>query len=553
MAFLRNRGIALRLAAGFGVVLALMMAISAASLLQLRTLQQQADALVSQHIAMLDVLGRMQAGTAERSVLLRDLVLNDSLKVQREVTARLRINAENQAEISGRFSDFADTAASSSAREALHRIVELTERTGVIERSVVAKVADAHFDDAKALLASDLNPRHETLNRYLREAFVATMKDANASVERHRARDRWMLMLIAGATGFALLAGGGIAFLVARGVVRPVDEAKVATLTMASGDLTQPVAARSQDEVGQLVSALEWMRQALAFSVADIRRSAEHVRVGAREIEQGSADLASRTEEQAATLEESASSMEEFTATVQQNAQSAAQASTLARGTSDVARRGGEAVRGVVETMQGIHRASLRIADIIGVIDSIAFQTNILALNAAVEAARAGEQGRGFAVVAGEVRNLAQRSAAAAKEIKGLIQDATGRVDGGVQQVENAGRTMDEIVSSAQQVNALVAEIAHASAEQLAGIEQVNRAITQMDGNTQRNASVVQQAAEAARQMAEQAERLVEAVAKFRLVEGEPRQEPQPQPPRKPGLRLVEPEMLSLPAPLGAS
>jgi methyl-accepting chemotaxis protein len=220
----------------------------------------------------------------------------------------------------------------------------------------------------------------------------------------------------------------------------------------------------------------------------------------------------------------------------------------------------------VVATMQGIHSASARIGDIIGVIDGIAFQTNILALNAAVEAARAGEQGRGFAVVASEVRSLAQRSAEAAKEIKALIQDATGRVDGGVRQVEAAGRTMDEIVGSVKKVNALVAEIAHASAEQLAGIEQVNRAIAQMDGNTQRNAALVQQAAESAQEMAGEAAHLVETVAKFKLADAQPAQAAQPAPREEPvtlrelprrrqAPRFVatmppDSEMLSLPAPL---
>jgi methyl-accepting chemotaxis protein len=300
--------------------------------------------------------------------------------------------------------------------------------------------------------------------------------------------------------------------------------------------------------------------------VSEIRGAAERVRGGAARIEQGSGDLAGRTEEQAASLEESASSMEQFTATVQQNAQSAGQASELARDTCDVAARGGQAVRGVVSTMQGIHSASARIGDIIGVIDGIAFQTNILALNAAVEAARAGDQGRGFAVVAAEVRSLAQRSAEAAKEIKGLIRDATGRVDGGVREVEAAGRTMDEIVTSVQKMNALVAEIAHASAEQMAGIEQVNRAIAQMDGNTQRNAGVVQQAAESARDMAAEAQHLVETVAQFKLAAaGEPqpdaeRREPGSAPrharkaarAQRRGLAALEPDsgLLSLPAPL---
>jgi methyl-accepting chemotaxis protein len=327
-----------------------------------------------------------------------------------------------------------------------------------------------------------------------------------------------VLLFVAGLTLLAVVVGGSIAFFTTRGVVQPLHAAREAALKVAQGDLSQEVQSHGNDEIAQLAGALEWMRMSLADSVNDIRTAALGVRNGAQQIEQGNASLAARTEDQAASLEETASSMEELTATVQQNAASAGEANKLAQGTSTVATRGGEAVRGVVATMQGIHQSSSRIADISGVIDGIAFQTNILALNAAVEAARAGDQGRGFAVVAAEVRSLAQRSATAAREIKGLIDESTTRVAGGVREVENAGRTMDEIVASVQKVNSLVAEIAHASAEQLAGIEQVNRAIAQMEGNTQQNTTVVEQAAGAAEHLAQQAQVLVQTVAKFKVV-----------------------------------
>ena len=563
---IQGRGIAMRLAVGFGAVLLLLMLVAGAGVVQLQRLQRQADELVTQHIAMLDALGRMQETGSERALLLRDLVLGYTMDERRAVERLLQVNGAAHTATSRRLADVADASQVGAARHVLQRVVELGERMAALEKTLLEHAAAWRMDDAKAVLA-ELGPQQQGMNRLLRESFVATMADAESSVQENRAQHRWMVIVVGVSTGLCVLLGVAIAFFTGRGILRPVGEAKASALRIAGGDLTQPITARSGDEVGQLVEALELMRRALSGSVADIRQAAERVRSGASLIEQGSGDLASRTEEQAASLEESASSMEEFTATVQQNAQGANEASKLARSTSDVAARGGEAVRGVVATMQGIHTASARIGDIIGVIDGIAFQTNILALNAAVEAARAGEQGRGFAVVASEVRSLAQRSAEAAKEIKALIQDATGRVDGGVRQVEEAGRTMDEIVGSVKKVNALVAEIAHASAEQLAGIEQVNRAIAQMDGSTQSNAALVQQAAESAQAMAGEASNLVDTVARFRLADAESAQPAQAGQPEKQPARLQElprrrrmprfvatmppdSEMLSLPAPL---
>jgi methyl-accepting chemotaxis protein len=250
--------------------------------------------------------------------------------------------------------------------------------------------------------------------------------------------------------------------------------------------------------------------------VGEIRASAEAVGSASEQIARGNANLSTRTEEHASALGETAASMEELTSTVKQNAENARQARTLADGTTTVAALGGDAVREVISSMRGIADSSKKIADIIGVIDGIAFQTNILALNAAVEAARAGEQGRGFAVVASEVRSLAQRSAQAAKEIKGLIADSTGRVSDGVKQVEGAGRTMDNIVASAKQVSGLITEIAEASVAQLAGIEQVNRAVTQMDGNTQRTPPSWKRRRRRGH-MASQAEALVAVVSRFKV------------------------------------
>jgi methyl-accepting chemotaxis protein len=312
-------------------------------------------------------------------------------------------------------------------------------------------------------------------------------------------------------------------YAIAHGILRPLRNAVAAAHAVADGDLTVAIESGSSDELGQLLEALRKMKNDLADAARAIQAAADNVGAGSREIARGNADLSSRTEEQASTLEETASSMEELTATVRQNADNARQANQLAIGASDVAARGGEVVHEVVTTMGGISEASRKIADIIAVIDGIAFQTNILALNAAVEAARAGEQGRGFAVVAAEVRSLAQRSATAAKEIKALIEDSASRVQNGAQLVDGAGKTMEEIVASVKRVTDIISEIAAASQEQLSGIEQVSRAIAQMDQVVQQNAALVEESAAAAENMAGQAETLVRAAARFKLDEA-PRQ-----------------------------
>ncbi len=325
--------------------------------------------------------------------------------------------------------------------------------------------------------------------------------------------------IIAGALLLALLAAA-LSYAVMRSISRPLGHALGMAHRFSSGDLTPRTGSLMKDEIGRLLEALNTMRAELAGSVTDIRIAADSVSAATGEIAHGNSDLSRRTEQQATSLAQTASSMEQFTSTVKQNAENARQANLLAQEAAAVAQRGGEAARGVVSTMQGISQSSSRIADIIGVIESIAFQTNILALNAAVEAARAGEQGRGFAVVASEVRSLAQRSAQAAKEIKVLIDESAVRVGGGVREVEDAGKTMDEIVASVAHLKDLIAGIARASAEQLGGIEQVNSAIMHMDGNTQQNASLVEQAAAAAQHLLDQAHTLTASVAKFKLEEG---------------------------------
>ncbi|BBB61035.1 methyl-accepting chemotaxis protein [Undibacterium sp. KW1] len=323
----------------------------------------------------------------------------------------------------------------------------------------------------------------------------------------------WLYAILSSAAALGAL----FAWTITRSITQPLQEALSLAETVAEGDLRSQVSVSGHDEVTSLFQALKNMNDNLASTVGQVRTGTETITVASQEIASGNADLSSRTESQASSLEETASSMEELTSTVRQNADNARQANQLVVSASSVAVKGGEVVGQVVNTMGSIKESSRKIVDIIGVIDGIAFQTNILALNAAVEAARAGEQGRGFAVVAAEVRNLAQRSASAAKEIKSLISDSVDKVDQGSKLVDEAGKTMDEIVTSVQHVADIMSEITAASQEQSSGIEQVNLAITQMDEMTQQNAALVEQAAAAAESMEEQAVALAQAVSVFKL------------------------------------
>jgi methyl-accepting chemotaxis protein len=317
----------------------------------------------------------------------------------------------------------------------------------------------------------------------------------------------------------AVLAAILLGYLMARSIIKPLNEAVRVAENVAAGDLTTRIEPHSRDETGQLMAALRKMNDNLVDIVTGVRRSTDSIATASGEIASGNMDLSSRTEQQAGSLEETASAMEEMTSTVRQNADNARQANQLAATASQVALQGGEIVGRVVTTMEEINQSSRKIVDIIGVIDGIAFQTNILALNAAVEAARAGEQGRGFAVVASEVRSLAQRSAAAAKEIKGLISDSVAKVEGGSLLVAEAGHTMEQVVSSVRSVTDIVGEISAASVEQSTGIEEINRAVGQMDQSTQQNAALVEQAAAAAGALQEQAAALASAISIFRLAQ----------------------------------
>ncbi|PZP35251.1 MAG: hypothetical protein DI603_04240 [Roseateles depolymerans] len=340
---------------------------------------------------------------------------------------------------------------------------------------------------------------------------------AASEYDKGRATRTGALLVSVGLTALALVLGAGLTWLITRSITEPLRRAVDLARAVAAGDLSTRIDAQGRDEIAELLSALGQMNTGLVGLVKQVREGADQILTGASEIANGNADLSQRTEEQASSLEQTAASMEELNATVRQNADTAQTANQLAATASEVALRGGDVVQRVVSTMSEISGSSRKIADIIGVIDGIAFQTNILALNAAVEAARAGEQGRGFAVVASEVRSLATRSAEAAREIKSLINHSVGDVETGSQLVGEAGTTMNEIVAQVRRVADLIGEIGSATREQTTGISQVSEAVSQLDRVTQQNAALVEEAAAAADSLRQQAQRMHGVVEVFRL------------------------------------
>ncbi|WP_061149729.1 methyl-accepting chemotaxis protein [Caballeronia arvi] len=391
---------------------------------------------------------------------------------------------------------------------------------GIVDKgiaSILANDHDAIIANAKAMQVTynDLANANDALRKFLTEA-------AKQSYEATQSRFLWFRALSLCAIALGLAAAAFAWGSLRRAIARPLEAALGHFDAIAAGDLRREVVVTSRDEMGQLLHGLANMRASLLTTVRTVRSGSESIASATQQIAAGNTDLSSRTEEQASALQETASSMEELTGTVKQNADNARQASALAANASEIAGKGSAVVTQVVTTMGEINQSSSKIADIITIIEGIAFQTNILALNAAVEAARAGEEGRGFAVVAGEVRSLAQRSSAAAKEIKELIDTSVARVQTGTTLVDEAGRTMNDIIGAVQRVTDIMGEIAAASEEQSSGIEQVSRAVTQMDEVTQQNAALVEEAAAAAQSLEDQAGRLRQAVAVFQVADGSP-------------------------------
>ena len=503
-----------RLALGFGTIIALLVGVMAMSLVGLNQLGASVNDLAASRVPKLVESTKAAEILLQSALEMRNVVLVDDEAQARRAIAEIRKSGERAKEA---LEQLEKLLTDDMERSFFLAVVDAREKYRPHEEEFLRVAENGFYTSAKEIMLERVRQRQAA---YIDAISVLRQYQAGQSAieaQSWQATRDSALATMLGLGLLAVLVAAGAALLITWATTRPLGVALRAADAVAGGDLTVRIDSGSGAEMGRLLRSLERMRVSLAEAVDSIRRSAQTVDTASREIAAGSAELSGRTEEQASSLEETASSMEELTTTVRRNADNARQASELAAGASDVAGRGGKVMSEVITTMEGISDASARIAAITGVIDGIAFQTNILALNAAVEAARAGEQGRGFGVVAAEVRGLAQRSAEAAKEIKGLIEHSTERIGGGTRLVVGAGKTMEEIVASVKRVTDIVAEISAASQEQLAGIEQVATSVTEMDRVVQQNAAIVEQSAAAAESMASQAEQLVQAVARFKL------------------------------------
>ncbi|PXW97991.1 methyl-accepting chemotaxis protein [Sphaerotilus hippei] len=416
-----------------------------------------------------------------------------------------------------------DTTASeaSLARDEASAMNEFAQRWKAYRAEFDEGILPISRDSMGTIAVRKMSGGHEKLFTQLRQQVQQLSARTGEAAERvHQAADAQRLLgrqLVLGAALLAIASGMAIALLVARRISAPVEQARDLARAVAGGDLSLALQRGSHDEIGDMLAALGDMSQALATLVHDFRQSSLAIASASTEIASGNMDLSARTENQAAELQKTAAALHELTGTVHQSTEHATLAAQLAQAASSAATQGGQAVARIVSTMNGIQASSRHIAEIIGVIDGIAFQTNILALNAAVEAARAGEQGRGFAVVAGEVRNLAQRSANAAREIKTLITSSVEQVETGVQMVDQAGSTIEDVVRQVRKVTDLVGDISLTSGQQRDGVGEINRVVHQLDQNTQQNAALVEQTAAAAESLRQQAARLAEALSRFRL------------------------------------
>ncbi|WP_308296467.1 methyl-accepting chemotaxis protein [Rhizobacter sp. J219] len=515
---LKNLGIRTKLMGGFGLVLAIALLQSLMSMQQLQSVNDKSSQLARDWLPSSQALGAINADLAEfRVVRLQLTMVDDASKVSAVEQEMNRLQEHLQAQIA----EYRKHPHPPDEQALLKDVESQVNNYVAVGPRLIKAMREMNTAEARAILTGDGRQSYEAAKGGVEKLLKLNARGATQASEEATAIYTRARTLIIASLAAMIMLGLGIGWLVSRDVKRATDEAVHCADRMAEGDLSHTVAHDRSDEMGHLLRSLATMQTNLRKIVTGVRQNAEGVATASAEISAGNHDLSSRTEQQASALEETAASMEELGSTVKQNADNARQANQLAMSASTVAVSGGEVVDRVVETMKGINESSRRIADIIGTIDGIAFQTNILALNAAVEAARAGEQGRGFAVVASEVRSLAQRSAEAAKEIKSLISTSVERVEQGTTLVDQAGTTMQEVVASIKRVTDIMGEISAASTEQSAGVAQVGEAVAQMDQATQQNAALVEESAAAAESLKGQARKLVDAVAVFKLDAGE--------------------------------
>jgi len=506
-----------RLGLGFGAVVVLLIIVAVLGIMNMRALQHDVDTMVNDKFPKTVQANNMVGGVQAIGIFMRDsLLVTGQDNIQKELSGieeKRKVIKENLDKIE-------KSVASESGKATLAKVLDARTKYVAAQEHFIKLQKEGKQAEAKTYMmetAMDLQDAYiATINKLI-EHQSESMEKTGVEAEKQVQSALIQILIV---TLIALLAAAVVGYLITRGLMKQLggepDYAADAVGKIAAGDLTMHLDIKAGDN-SSLLYSLSAMQDSLKTLVGDIKGSTDSISTGAGEISSGNTDLSQRTEEQAASLEETAASMEELASTVKQNAENARQANQLARGASEIASKGGAVVGQVVGTMSSINESSRKIVDIISVIDGIAFQTNILALNAAVEAARAGEQGRGFAVVAAEVRNLAQRSAAAAKEIKTLIGDSVDKVEVGTKLVDDAGKTMEEIVNAVKRVTDIMAEISAASSEQSTGVDQVNQAVTQMDEVTQQNAALVEQAAAAAESLEEEAQHLLQSVSVFKL------------------------------------
>ena len=513
---LRNLKIGQRLALGFGLMLAMVVIMSALSLNRLSELKRSMDDIVNVRHEHARAAHDMYGAINRSSASVRDLLLfttpGQRDQVQRELTEARAAYDEAEKKL-------IQLMPNPSAREQalIGTIQKRKETARPLADNVSRLIKGDQTADANRMLSEETLPAQKSWIEAVRQLSDYEEQQAADIAAAVRKNYDGMQMVLVSATALAVLFGIVAAWLLTLSITRPIAQAVSVAETLASGDLSTKVPAGSRDEPGQLLAALGKMTDALSGLVSRVRTNSDAIASGSGQIANGNEDLSQRTEQQASSLQQTAASMEQLNGTVRNTADTARQASQLATAASQAAVDGGRVVDEVVTTMEGISVSSRRISDIIGVIDGIAFQTNILALNAAVEAARAGEQGRGFAVVAGEVRSLAQRSAEAAREIKGLIGESVSKVEGGSKLVADAGRTMGDIVAQVKRVSDMIGEISSAAQEQTQGIAQVGQAVTQLDQVTQQNAALVEELAAAAGSLKSRAGELVGSVQQFKI------------------------------------